>query len=561
MLEPEVLDYILNSLSVHKQLQESIIRDIVRRIVKGGLSPADNLTETAAYQAEILQKAGIVYDDIVKLVAESSDALYYDIKTAFDSAEVEIFNFDDEVLLSNGYEPETVKKLSPEMKQMWEASLSKTFTEAENLTKTIALTSQNAYISACDLAHMQVASGSFTYSQAIANAAKQASIQGTKVLYASGAVANLDYAVRRSVLTGVNQTAANLMFSKAQELEHDLMQTTAHYGARPEHSLWQGCVVSLSGRAGYHSLDYVGYGTVTGIFGANCKHNWYMYFGFSPYTPEMLEDMKNKTVTVDGQEIPMYDALQKQRRLERSVKTTKRELIGLDEAMKNVSAKDAVALKAEFQAGAVKLKRQEARIADFCKQTGLKRDRFREQVFSAETENGIKSWTKSVSQKAIMANRNVLTNKFGNGTIKAGSDVMYRKSAIGKIEPMPKKQFRRIEKGFKRNGGKFFYNDDIDNYLAQKQVEGITYNETTVLLRKKPSRASVFEELIHATQYKNGENNGSYIDRLKCEIKAQEKLLSHSSAYQLTPDEIKQTERALEAYKKDLREYTKNGGV
>ena len=408
MLEPDVLDYILNSLSVHKQLQESIIRDIVRRIVKNGVSPADSLTETAAYQAEILQKSGIVYNDIVKIIAESSDALYYDIKTAFDSAEVEIFNFDDEVLLSNGYEPEAVKKLSPEMKQMWEASLSKTFTEAENLTKTIALTSQNAYISACDLAHMQVASGSFTYSQAIANAAKQASIQGTKVLYASGAVANLDYAVRRSVLTGVNQTAANLMFSKAQELEHDLMQTTAHYGARPEHSLWQGCVVSLSGRAGYHSLDYVGYGTVTGIFGANCKHNWYLYFGFSPYTPDMLEDMKNKTVTVDGQEMPMYDALQKQRRLERSVKTTKRELIGLDEAMKNVSAKDAGALKAEFQASAVRLKRQEARIADFCKQTGLKRDRFREQVFSAETENGIKSWTKSVSQKAVMANRRVL---------------------------------------------------------------------------------------------------------------------------------------------------------
>ena len=117
MLEPDVLDYILNSLSVHKQLQESIIRDIVRRIVKNGVSPADSLTETAAYQAEILQKSGIVYNDIVKIIAESSDALYYDIKTAFDSAEVEIFNFDDEVLLSNGYEPEAVKKLSPEMKQ------------------------------------------------------------------------------------------------------------------------------------------------------------------------------------------------------------------------------------------------------------------------------------------------------------------------------------------------------------------------------------------------------------------------------------------------------------
>ena len=129
-----------------------------------------------------------------------------------------------------------------------------------------------------------------------------------------------------------------------------------------------------------------------------------------PYTKEMLEDMRNKTVTYNGQEIPMYDALQKQRGLERHVKTTKRQLVGLDEALKNTPVKDSLTLKTEFQAGAVKLKRQEARIADFCKQTGLKRDRFREQVFSAETENGIKSWTKSVSQKAVAANRNALTS-------------------------------------------------------------------------------------------------------------------------------------------------------
>lgn len=410
MLEPEVLDYILNSLHVHKSLQESIIRDIVRRIVKNGLWPADNLTETAAYQAEIAQGAGLVYDDIIKLVAEESGNLYYDIKNAFDAAEVEVFNFDDELLLSNGYEPKSVKKLSPAMRQTWEASLSKTFTEAENLTKTTATASQSAYISACDLAHMQVASGSFTYGQAIASAVKQAAACGARVLYPSGAVSGLDYAVRRAVLTGLNRTAAQLMNKKADELGHDLMITSAHYGARPEHAVWQGGVVSLSGKAGYLSLDDVGYGTVTGIFGANCKHAWYMYFGVSPYTEEMLADMRDKTVTYNGQEMPMYDALQKQRGLERCVKQTKRQLVGLDEALKNTSAADSIAVKSEFQADAVKLKRQEARLADFCKQTGLKRDRFREQVFSAETENGIKSRTKSVSQKAVWANRNALTN-------------------------------------------------------------------------------------------------------------------------------------------------------
>lgn len=405
MLTPEVLEYILNSLKTHKKLQESIIRDIVRRIIKNGLSPADNLTETTVYQAGVLQKAGVVYRDIIKIVAEESDNLYYDVKNAFDAAGLEIFNYDEDVLLSNGYELEIVSFLSLAMKKLWEAALDKVFTEATNLTKTVALTSQTAFISACDLAHMQIASGAFAYGQAIANAAKQASVQGVNVLYPSGANASLDYAVRRAVLTGVNQTAARLTEMKADELNHDLMETSAHYGARAEHAEWQGQVVSRSGAPGYLTLSDVGYGSVTGIFGANCRHNWFMYFGVPSYTAEQLADMKNKTVTYNGQEMSVYDARQKQRGFERNVKATKRELVGLDEAMKHVPEAEKAIIKAEFQSSAAKLKQQESRLAEFCRQTGLKRDTFREQVFTVETENNIKSWTKSVSQKAVWGDR------------------------------------------------------------------------------------------------------------------------------------------------------------
>ena len=401
MLEPEVFDYILNSLSVHKQLQESILRDIARRIVKNGISPADALTETTVHQARMLQSAGVVYNDAVKIIADYSYAIYYDIQTAFDAAEVEIFNYDDEVILSNGYEPKVVKNLSPAMKQIWEAALSKTFTEANNLTKTIAITSQNAFISACDLAHMQIASGSFTYQQAIANAVKQASQQSMRVLYPSGATASTDYAVRRAVLTSINQSAGQIMSMRANELNHDLMQTTAHYGARPEHAEWQGQVVSMSGAEGYLSAADIGYGSVTGIFGANCNHSWYMYFGHPAYTPEQLRDMKEKTVTYNGKEMSVYDARLKQRGYERSIKKTKAELVAYDEALKHLPLEEQTALKFQFQNASVKLKGQEAKLADYCRQTGLKRDKFREQMFAAETEDTIKAWSKSTSSKAV----------------------------------------------------------------------------------------------------------------------------------------------------------------
>lgn len=148
-----------------------------------------------------------------------------------------------------------------------------------------------------------------------------------------------------------------------------------------------------------------------------------------------------------------------------------------------------------------------------------------------------------------------------SGIMNIGSEEMYRKKSDFKIEPMPKKQLHRIEKRFKACGGVIQYDEITDEYLKSRNAEAITYNASTILIRRNAGRASVFEELIHATQYRNGENNGTYISRLRCEILAQEKLIKHAKAYKLTDNEVTQTKQALEAYKKELEEYIKNGGV
>ena len=77
------------------------------------------------------------------------------------------------------------------------------------------------------------------------------------------------------------------------------------------------------------------------------------------------------------------------------------------------------------------------------------------------------------------------------------------------------------------------------------------------MLKQNPGRASVFEELIHATQYRNGENDGSYVSRLNCEIKAQKKLLRNNKAYKLTEAEVEQTKIALQQYESELKAYMK----
>ena len=103
-------------------------------------------------------------------------------------------------------------------------------------------------------------------------------------------------------------------------------------------------------------------------------------------------------------------------------------------------------------------------------------------------------------------------------------------------------------------------NEATDEYLAKNHAEAITYNAKTILLKQNPGRASVFEEMIHATQYRTGRNDGSYEARLKCEIEAQEKLTKNAKAYKLTEAEVNQTKEALKAYKEELDRYYKHGG-
>lgn len=130
---------------------------------------------------------------------------------------------------------------------------------------------------------------------------------------------------------------------------------------------------------------------------------------------------------------------------------------------------------------------------------------------------------------------------------------MYRKKKLaGYIPPMPSRQLNTIKKAFKRQGGIIQMDVYTDAYLESKNCEAITYDALTILLHTKPGRAAVFEELIHAWQFRIGKNDGSPQSRLECEIEAQKKLLKNKNAYGLTEVEVMQTEQALKMYQQCL---------
>ena len=126
---------------------------------------------------------------------------------------------------------------------------------------------------------------------------------------------------------------------------------------------------------------------------------------------------------------------------------------------------------------------------------------------------------------------------------------MYRKKKSDKyIHPMPKKQFFIVEKQFNQQGGKFYMDNEAELILEAQGAEACTLDAKTILLRKRPTRAAVYEELFHAKQFSEGSIDGTLKNMYECEIEAKKYLLDNANVLELTQNEITQTKESLKWY-------------
>lgn len=402
--EPDVTQL----LGLYQQLEDDIVADMVRRMLRMGF-----VSETTAYQAEVLQTAGILYDDILQMIADRTDASVAQVRVMFEDAGVQAVEIDNDTHEAAGEAPVDIRQ-DGGMKQVLDAGYRKTLGTMRNLVSTTANTTQTAFLQACDRAYMQVSSGAFSYQDAIRMAVRNLADGGAYVTYPTGHRDRIDVAVRRCVLTGVGQTAAAVAKKRAEDSGCRYMELTAHGGARPEHARWQGQLVQIQGKRTrkiidglkVFTLEEIGYGDGRGFKGWNCRHNWHPYYpGLSTpnYTPEEIARLDEKSISYNGEKYTEYEISQMQRKGERKVRALKRRAAALDEAAKNT---DDPALKQglndDFAAVSVRLKDAEKTLKDFCRQTGRRNDTFRSQV------NG---FGRSTAQRAVQAAKRVQNGK------------------------------------------------------------------------------------------------------------------------------------------------------
>ena len=363
MLSPRYLEGISDELvDIYAQLEADILQDMARRIARLG-----KITEASKWQAQILAETGALKKNINKYIRKYDPAIQREIKAVYNDAMVKNARADNVIFkdaLGHG--------VSDINAQVMLASIQKTRADLSRLTITTAYTTEQQFVNVANAAYMQVVTGAVDYDSAMRKACDKLAADGvTGVQYRNGKPVrlNIEPAVRMNIITGVNQTASAMTLNNCDELGCDLVETTAHIGARPEHAAWQGEVFSISGtNPKYRPFSVCGLGEVDGLCGINCRHSYYPYFeGLEThYTQADLDEMEKQTVTYDGQKLTRYEGEEKLRGIERNIRAYKRRALTQEAA--GIDSTKARQKLGEWQAKA----------RDFTKQTGIERDSARE---------------------------------------------------------------------------------------------------------------------------------------------------------------------------------------
>lgn len=374
LTEKDFLNIEKQAAYIYQDLELQIIEEIATRIANFGYANTVVINDL-----RIAQEMGYLYEDIVKLVAEYNNTTVEEVNKIFYEAGEKSLKFDDKIYKEAGLQPLPLAQ-SESIKQIMNATIKRTSGNLQNLCMTTANTAQTQFYNAINNAYMYTSTGVKSYTQAILDEIKNISKQGAVIEYPSGAKRSLESAVRTNILTAVNQNCGKVQELRADEMGWDLMEITAHSGARPEHAHWQGKIVSRSGQKGYLGLRDIGYGEATGFKGINCRHDWYPYYKGSTrtYTQKELNKWKNEKVEYNGKKISKYEATQKQRAFERKIRQDKKDLKAQQTILtSNDENIDIKQVQDEIKNIKATEKANKEALDDFLKQTGLRKDNSR----------------------------------------------------------------------------------------------------------------------------------------------------------------------------------------
>lgn len=387
--QPDILDALPEQVAeLFRGLEDRLLEEICSRLKISG-----ELNEVTVQSIKALRAQGIPLGMIEKAISEVTGVALDELDKLLDDVVARNQRYYDDLI-------DKAEATKPDIlvsEEDIEAIRRQTHTELLNLSQTMGFSIRRggkvveltppaqAFYRALNSAEADIMSGAISYSQAIEKAVRELADSGLKkVEYDSNGRKRLtqtDVAVRRAVLTGINQLNSRYTEQSAERLGTDLFEVSAHAGARDNgvgwqnHKSWQGKVYSLrDDHPKYPSIYKVcGLGQVDGLEGANCRHRRFPFVeGISEpsYTDGELGRIDRPAFEFQGEKYTQYEATQRQREIERTVRKYRRREI----------AYRAAGLEEEANAAGVRIKRLNLLYRDFSEVSGLPMQRERMKV-------------------------------------------------------------------------------------------------------------------------------------------------------------------------------------
>ena len=309
-----------------------LIGDIAQRV-----SEAGQLTGTAAYQVWQAQKLGISQKRLKKEIQRRLKVSQEQAEQLLTQAAETGYDFD----ISRFPTADAIPfEDNTSLQQILDASVKLAQDDLTNITQTIgfitpagkAVRLTEAYQQTCDFAFMKVTTGAQDYISAVREATRGLAEKGIQVIdYESGVHTSLEAAVRRNIMGGLGLMQEQISQQNRDDLGCDGWEISAHGGAAPDHEPIQGRQYDDKTFTRLNNSLQRRIGTL------NCGHSAMpiiMGVNDPQYTNEELEEFRRQNeagIDFEGKHYTLYEATQRQRSLERSIRKTKRKIL-IDEA-------------------------------------------------------------------------------------------------------------------------------------------------------------------------------------------------------------------------------------
>ncbi len=340
---------------IFKELEERIMEDIVRRIAINDFS-----TASSDWQMTRLQQLGKSEEDSKKWIQAALGAADEEIEQIFSDKVYQEYMGHERAYKVNGMEQIAFNN-NAALQQLIEATKQQISLEYQNLANSMGFAIRDAagniqyspvmefYRNTLDKAVIDIQSGAFSYQTILSRTINEMTASGLRwINYESGHHNRVDVAARSAMMAGFRQVQGKINEQVAADLGTDSYEVTYHVGARPDHQSWQGRVWTMQ-----QLIDVCGLGTVTGLHGANCYHDYNAFIpgvSIRTYTDDQLDQMiaeENTPKTYLGKEYTTYEALQQQRKMETAMRKYRMDIHLLEEG--KADEREIVFKKAKYQ--------------------------------------------------------------------------------------------------------------------------------------------------------------------------------------------------------------------